>query len=131
MKQRLTLVGNLGNDPEYKELRDDYGVTNFSLATNRTRKDRDTGEKITETTWFRVAVFGAQAPACAKYLSKGRQVMVEGRLKADPTTGGPVTWERQDGTIGASFEVIADDVTFLGGGEAQERAKADEKDPWD
>ena len=126
MKQILILVGNLGSDPEIKEIRDDYFVTNFSLATNRKWKNRD-GEQQEETVWFRVAVFGGQAIPCEKYLSKGRQVMVEGRLKVDPETGGPRVYERNDGTTGASFEVIADSVTFLSGGDTRQ----DEDDSWD
>ena len=127
MKQILILVGNLGNDPEITEIRDDYHVTNFSLATNRKWKNRD-GEQQTETVWFRVSVFGGQAIPCEKYLSKGRQVMVEGRLKVDPETGGPRVFERSDGTTGASFEVTANSVTFLSGGDTR---RDDEDDSWE
>ena len=127
MKQILILVGNLGNDPEITEIREDYHVTNFSLATNRKWKNRD-GEQQTETVWFRVSVFGGQAIPCEKYLSKGRQVMVEGRLKVDPETGGPRVFERSDGTTGASFEVTANSVTFLSGGDTR---RDDEDDSWE
>jgi len=61
-------------------------------------------------------VWGKQAEAANQYLSKGRQVLVEGRLRPDPNTGGPRLWTRQDGTVGAPFEMVAERVQFLGGG---------------
>lgn len=130
MKQIFILVGNLGNDPEITEIREDYHVTNFSLATNRRWKNKD-GDRQDETAWFRISVFGGQAVPCEKYLSKGRQVMVEGRLKVDPETGGPRVFERGDGTTGASFEVIADSVTFLSGGDTRDEKEESGGDPWD
>ena len=62
-----------------------------------------------------MSVWGRQAEAANQYLSKGRQVLIEGRLRPDPNTGGPRLWTRNDGSIGASFEVVADRVQFLGG----------------
>ncbi len=115
MYQRIVLVGNLGNDPEMRYLPDGRPVTGFSLATNRRWSDRQTGESREETVWWRVSVFGNQAEACNQYLSKGRQVLVEGRMRPDPTTGGPRIWTRQDGTPGASYEITAESVRFLGG----------------
>ncbi|MBC8262570.1 MAG: single-stranded DNA-binding protein, partial [Anaerolineales bacterium] len=89
-------------------------VTNLSVATNRkwTNADGTPGE---ETIWFKVSVWGKQAESCNQYLSKGRQVMVEGRLRPDPATGGPRIWTGQDGVVRASFEVTAFTVKFLGG----------------
>jgi single-strand DNA-binding protein len=115
MYQRIVLVGNLGNDPEMRYLPDGRPVTGFSLATNRRWNDRQTGESREETVWWRVSVFGNQAEACNQYLQKGRQVLVEGRMRPDPSTGGPRIWTRQDGTPGASYELTADTVRFLGG----------------
>jgi len=117
MFQKLTVVGNLGADPEMRYMPDGTAVTNFSLATNRKWKDQS-GELAEETTWFRVSVFGRQAEACNEYLSRGRQVLVEGRLKPDER-GGPRTFTRNDGTVGASFEVTANTVRFLQGGSEQ------------
>ena len=113
MYQSLTLVGNLGGDPELRYVGDANPVCNFSLAVNR-RWNRQ-GEKMEETTWFRVSVWGKQAEAANTYLSKGRQVLIEGRLIADPSTGGPKTFARQDGSTGTSFEVWANTVRFLQG----------------
>lgn len=115
MYQKLVIVGNLGQDPEMRYMPDGQAVTNFSLACNRRWNDRATGEQQEEVTWYRVSVWGRQAEAANQYLSKGRQVLIEGRLRPDPNTGGPRLWTRNDGSIGASFEVVADRVQFLGG----------------
>ncbi len=88
-------------------------VTNFSVAANRRWKSRD-GEQQEQTVWYRISVFGNQAEACNEYLEKGRQVMVVGQLNPDPDTGGPRVFERGDGTSGASYEVRAHRVVFLG-----------------
>ena len=115
MYQKMIVVGNLGGEPEMRYMQDGKAVTNFNLAANRKWTNQQTGEVQEETTWFRVSVWGRQAEAANTYLSKGRQVMVEGRLRPDPTSGGPRLWTRQDGTIGASFELTANEVKFLGG----------------
>lgn len=128
MYQKLVLVGNLGADPESREV-GGTTVCNFPLATNRKWNSKD-GEKQEETTWFRISVWGKQAEACQRYLSKGRQVLVEGRLTADKETGGPRVYELSDGRKAASYEVTAETVRFLSGGDASDsggstQAKAD------
>ncbi len=122
MYQHIVLVGNLGNDPEMRYLPDGKPVTNFSLATSRRWKDRQSGEQRDETIWWRVSVFGPQAEACNQYLKKGRQALVEGRMRPDPDTGGPRIWTRQDGTAGSSYELSAFNVRFLGGRREGEEA---------
>ncbi len=114
MYQKIVIVGNLGRDPEMRYTPSGQPVTNFSMATNRkwTNTDGTPGE---ETIWFRVTAWGKLGETCNQYLSKGRQVLVEGRLRPDPATGGPRVWTRQDGTAGASFEITANTVRFLGG----------------
>lgn len=114
MYQKLIIAGNLGQDPEMRYMSDGQAVTNFSVACNRRWNDKTTGEQQEEVTWFRVSVWGRQAEAAHQYLSKGRQVLVEGRLRPDPNNGGPRVWTRNDGSVGASFEVVADRVQFLG-----------------
>jgi len=114
MYQKIIVAGNLGGDPEMRYMADGTAVTNFSLATNRSWTDRNSGQPVQETTWFRVSVWGRQAESVNQYLSKGRQVIVEGRLRPDPATGGPRTFTRQDGTVGASYEMTADTVRFIG-----------------
>ena len=108
MYQRLILIGNLGNDPEQRFTSDAKPVTSFSVATSRKWADKD------ETTWFRVVVWGKQADSCYQYLKKGSKVLVEGRLIPD-ANGGPKVFQRKDGTWGASYDVVADNVRFLGG----------------
>ena len=115
MYQKIVVVGNLGRDPEMRYMPDGTAVTNFSIATNRRWTNRQTGQPEEETTWFRVSVWGRQAESANQYLSKGRQVLVEGRLEADPNTGGPRIWTRNDGTPGSSFEIRALTVQFLSG----------------
>ena len=115
MYQKIVLVGNLGSDPEMRYMPDGTAVTNFSVATNRRWSDGRSGEPREETTWFRISVWGKQAEATNQFLSKGRSVLVEGRIRPDPQTGSPRVFTRQDGTVGASFEITADVVRFLGG----------------
>ena len=115
MYQKIIVVGNLGNDPEMRYMPDGTAVTNFSLASNRRWTDGATGQPRDETTWFRVSVWRKQAEVANQYLSKGRRVLVEGRLRPDPASGGPRTFTRQDGTVGASFEITAESIQFLGG----------------
>jgi single-strand DNA-binding protein len=95
----------------------------MNIATNRTYTGSD-GQVVKETVWFRVSVFGKVAESCAQYLKKGRTVLVEGRLTPDKNTGGPRTYTRNDGTIGATYEVFANTVRFLGGREGVPSAAA-------
>ncbi|MCB0034578.1 MAG: single-stranded DNA-binding protein [Anaerolineales bacterium] len=117
MYQKIIIVGNLGSDPEMRYMADGTAVTNFSVATNRRWTNSQTGQPTDETTWFRVRVWGRQAETANQYLSRGRRVLIEGRLRPDPQTGGPRTYTRQDGTVGASFEITAENIQFLGGRE--------------
>lgn len=112
MYQKLIIVGNLGRDPEMRYMPDGTAVTNFSIASSRRWSGAD-GQPREETTWFRIEVWRKQAETVNQYLSKGSKVLVEGRIKPDPNTGGPRLWTRQDGSIGANFEVVADTVRFL------------------
>ncbi len=112
MYQRIIIVGNLGRDPEMRYTPTGQAVTNFNVATNRQYTGSD-GQQVKETIWFRVSAWGRQAEICNQYLKRGSKVLIEGRLNADPATGGPRIWTRQDGTAGASFEITADTVRFL------------------
>lgn len=116
MYQKLVIVGNLGRDPEMRYAPNGDAVTSLNIATNRKYTDKG-GQLVKETTWFRVSVWGKQAESCNTYLKKGSAVLVEGRLNADKTTGGPRIFTRQDGTSGASYEVTAERVQFLSGGQ--------------
>jgi single-strand DNA-binding protein len=107
----VIMVGRLGKDPEMRYTPSGQAVTSFTVATDRQYND-SSGQKVKETTWVRISVWGKMAEPCNQYLKKGSQVLVEGRLVPDPKTGGPRIWNRQDGTPGATFEVSASAVKF-------------------
>ena len=130
MYHKIILVGNLGRDPEMRYTPSGSAVVNFSMATSEKWTGQD-GQLQERTIWWRVSAFGKMGEACNTYLKKGSKVLVEGRMNADPKTGNPRTFTRQDGSIGTSFEVTAATVKFLssrgesgggqpGGGEAME-----------
>ncbi|MFZ5881210.1 MAG: single-stranded DNA-binding protein [Chloroflexota bacterium] len=112
MYHTLIIVGNVGKDPEMRYTPSGQTVTSFSVATNR-QYTASNGEQVKETIWFRVSAWGKTAEICNQYLKKGSKVLIEGRLNADKSTGGPRIWAKQDGTAGASFEVTASTVRFL------------------
>ena len=112
MYQKIIIIGNLGRDPEMRYTPSGQAVTNFSVATNRQYTASD-GQQVKETIWFRVSAWGRQAETCNQFLRQGSKVLVEGRITADPASGGPRIWTRQDGTPAASFEISAGTVRFL------------------
>ena len=117
MYHKVIIVGNLGRDPEMRYTPDGTPVTTFSVATNR-KWNRPDGSQGEETVWFRVTAWRRMAEVCNQFLQKGRQVLVEGRLKPDEN-GGPRVWTGNDGVARASYELTAETVKFLGGrGEA-------------
>ncbi|RKZ99493.1 MAG: single-stranded DNA-binding protein [Gammaproteobacteria bacterium] len=107
---KAILIGNLGRDPEIRYTQEGQAVVNFSIATSEEWKDKSTGEKQEKTEWHRIVAWGKLAENCGTYLSKGRQVYVEGRLQTRQ-------WEK-DGVTHYTTEVIADQVRFLNGNEA-------------
>lgn len=115
MYHKVTVIGNLGGDPELRYMQDGTPVASFSVATNRKWKNKD-GSPGEETVWFRVSVWRRMAEVCNQYLSKGKQVYVEGRLTPDKETGGPRVWSGNDGAPRASYEITATEVKFLSGG---------------
>ena len=103
---RVTIIGNLCADPELKQIPSGKSVCHLRLATNESFKDAS-GQKQERTEFHRATIWGAQAESCAKYLSKGSQVYLEGRLETR-------SWEK-DGQKHSSTEISADRVQFLGG----------------
>lgn len=103
---KVMLVGNLTRDPELKSLPSGAKVTSFSLATNRVWKDKN-GQKQESADYHNVVIFGRQAETSAQYLTKGQQVMVEGRLQTR-------SWDGQDGKKNYRTEIVADRVQFGG-----------------
>ena len=112
MFQRIEIIGNLGRDPELRYTPAGQAICNMSVATSHVYKN-SAGEKVTETTWFRVSVWGAAAESASKYLTKGSKVFVAGRMVSDKATGGPKLFKKQDGTEAANFEINASEIKFL------------------
>lgn len=99
---KLTIIGNLTNDPEMRTTQDGKSVCNFSVAVNRRKKPG----KDQETDYFRISAWNGTAESCAKYLNKGRKVCVIGSVSVHP-------YKDKDGNPRASIEVLAEDVEFL------------------
>ncbi len=112
MFHTIIIVGNLGRDPEMRYTPSGQAVTSFSVASSRQYNNQQ-GQQVKETIWFRISAWGKQAEICSQYLKKGSKVLVEGRLTPDLASGGPKTFTRQDGTPGASYDVMAQTVRFL------------------
>ena len=103
---KVMLVGNLGANPEMRYTPSGAAVTNFNIATSEAWTDK-TGQRQERTEWHRIVVWGRIAEVCSQYLSKGRQVFVEGRLQTRQ-------WEDKDGGKRYTTEVIASNIQFLG-----------------
>jgi single-strand DNA-binding protein len=108
---QVTLMGNLTRDPELRQTPNGHSVCSFSLALNRSYKDQS-GEWQEMTDFVDIVCWAALAERVAQYLSKGRPALVSGRLQSS-------SWE-QDGKKRSKVEVVANDVTFLGGGRASD-----------
>lgn len=105
---KAMIIGNLGADPEVRYTKSGSAVSNLSVATNEKWTDKS-GQRQERTEWHRVVVFGKTAENCSKYLKKGRQVYVEGRIQTND-------WEDKDGNKRYTTEIVAQNVTFLSGG---------------
>lgn len=105
---KVILVGNLGADPDTRYMPSGGAVTNLSLATSESWKDKQTGEPKERTEWHKVAMFGRLAEISAEYLKKGSQVYIEGKLRTRK-------WQDKDGNDRWTTEVIADEMQMLGG----------------
>ena len=103
---KVFLMGNLTRDPELRYVPSGAAVANFTIAVNRPYKDT-AGEKKEEVSFIRVVVWGKIAEICGEYLTKGRPVLVEGRLKSR-------SWEAQDGQKRSALDVVATSVQFIG-----------------
>lgn len=107
---KVILIGRLGADPEARQSKKGNAVTSFSVATNETWKGKD-GEKHENTEWHKVVCFNRTAETCAKYLSKGRQVCVEGKIQTQE-------WKDDDDNTRYTTQIVANNVEFLSGGDA-------------
>ena len=107
---KVILVGHLGADPDMRYTPSGQGVCELRLATSESWNDKN-GQRQERTEWHRVVVWGKRAEICSKYLAKGRQVYIEGRIQTR-------NYDDKDGNKRYITEVIANDVQFLGGGGA-------------
>jgi single-strand DNA-binding protein len=109
---KVILVGRLGGDPETRYMPSGSAVTNMTVATNESWKDKQTGEQKERTEWHKVAMFNRLAEIAAEYLRKGSQVYIEGKLRTRK-------WQDKDGNDRYTTEIIADEMQMLdsrGGG---------------
>ena len=104
---KCILVGHLGNDPEVKYMPSGGAVTNVSLATTESWKDKTSGEKVERTEWHRLVFFGKLAEIVGEYVRKGSQIYVEGKLKTRK-------WDK-DGVDMYTTEIVCDEMQMLGG----------------
>lgn len=133
--QQITVVGNVGKDPEFKYLPSGTAVANFSLAVNEKWNDKQSNEQKEKTTWFRIAVYGQQAETVKQYVTKGKQLMVvgtiEGRAYLDNNNQPQASLEvrsqrfvflggRNEGGMGAGDEEYAPSYGNNGGGRGQQ-----------
>lgn len=111
---KVTIVGNLGQDPEVRYMPNGGAVTNISVATSETWKDKNTGEQREMTEWHRIVFYRRLAEIAGEYLRKGSKVYIEGRLQTRK-------WQGQDGQDRYTTEIIANEMQMLdsrGGGTA-------------
>jgi single-strand DNA-binding protein len=107
MLNKVTLIGNLGADPEIRLMPNGGSVANIRLATTRRWKDKQSGERKEATEWHRVIFFNRLAEIAGEYLKKGSQIYVEGRLQTRK-------WQGQDGQDHYTTEILAEEMQMLG-----------------
>lgn len=105
---KVIIVGHLGNDPEVRALDGGVSLARISVATTETYKDRNTGERISNTDWHRVVLWRGLADVTEKYLKKGSLVYIEGKLKNR-------SYEDENKVMRYTTEIVADNMTMLGG----------------
>ena len=105
---KVIIVGNVGGDPETRYMPSGSAVTNLTVATNESWKDKQSGEQKERTEWHRVAMFNRLAEVAAEYLRKGSQVYIEGKLRTRK-------WQDKQGQDRYTTEIIADEMQMLGG----------------
>ena len=112
---KVILVGNLGRDPEVKYLDSGVAVANFSLATTENYKNKQ-GERVSQTEWHNIVLWRGLAEVAEKYLKKGSSVYIEGKIKNRK-------WEDKDGNTKYNTEILADNMTMLGGRPADNKTE--------
>ena len=104
---KVLLIGRLGRDPEVRYTPDGTAIANFSIATSEEWKDKKTGEKQQRTEWHRIVAFRRLGEICGEYLSKGKQVYIEGRIQTRD-------WQDKDGNKRYTTEIVASQMQMLG-----------------
>ncbi len=115
---KVMLIGHLGRDPEMRYTPSGRPVTTFSLATSRSWNTSD-GQRRTATEWFNIVAWGNLAEICKKYLHKGQQVYIEGRLQTRK-------WQDKEGNRRTTVEVVAYDMVILSSGSRQGHSETEE-----
>jgi single-strand DNA-binding protein len=128
MWHETKVIGNVGRPPEMRYLPSGASVTSFSVAANNSYTSAS-GEKVKETTWYRVSAFGKLAETVNQYVTKGMLIMVSGRLSPDKETGSPKIWTDNSGNPRTSFDLTAQDVRFLSSRGAVEQDSVDNDYP--
>jgi len=105
---KVIIIGNLGRDPEVKYTPSGAAVCNVSVATTRAWKDKNSGDKVEETEWHRVVMYDKLAEIAGEYLTKGKPVYIEGRLKTRK-------WQDKEGKDNFTTEIVAETMQMLGG----------------
>lgn len=111
---KVILIGNLGKDPDIRYFQSGDGVANFSLATSKKWKDKESGEQKEQTEWHNIAAFRGLVKVCKDYLHKGDKVYIEGHLKTDKY--------EKDGVTHYTTRIIVDELQMLGGKPNQDKA---------
>ncbi len=117
---KVIVVGNLGRDPEVRYTPNGSAVCNVSVATTRSWKNKESGDKSEETEWHRVVFYDKLAEIAGEYLKKGRSVYLEGRLKTR-------NWQDKDGVEKYTTEIVATDMQMLGSREGMGGGAASEE----
>lgn len=109
LRNSVRLIGHLGGNPEVREIANGKKVARFSLATNETYKDQS-GKKVTETQWHNLIAWNKTADICEKYLVKGKEIAIEGKLTSR-------NWEDKDGIKRTTTEIIINEILMLSNGQ--------------
>lgn len=107
LRNRVQLIGNLGSDPEVKTLEGNKKVARLSLATNDEYTDKG-GQKVKQTQWHQLVVWGKLAETCEKYLNKGKEIAIEGKITYR-------TWDDKDGKTHNMTEIVVNELLMMGG----------------
>lgn len=119
MLNKVTLIGNVGADPEVRTTNSGTTVATVRLATSERVKDGESWKDHTE--WHSVVCFGRTAENVGRYVQKGKQLYVEGKIRTRK-------WQDRDGNDRWSTEIIADDIKFLGGAKGEDRGQSERDD---